>query len=72
MPLLFFKRSDVGVALLFLGQEQERERSATPKIWERLTHANQPGFEIPAASLSWIGYLVVMSSSWKNPVRAEL
>ena len=29
VPLLFSKRSDVGVALLFLG----RERSATPKKW---------------------------------------
>ena len=36
MPLLFIKRSKVGVALLFF--DKERERSSTLKKWERLTH----------------------------------
>ena len=35
MPLLFIKRSVVGVSLLFF--EKERERRGTLKKWERLT-----------------------------------
>ena len=39
MPLLFIKRSKVGVALIFF--EKERERSGTLKKWERLTHCSE-------------------------------
>jgi hypothetical protein len=36
VPLLFIKKSEVGVALLFF--DKERERSGTLKKRERLTH----------------------------------